>query len=170
MTKLSPEHITAAQVRAVLDYDPETGVLRWRKGRGGQAAGSEAGCVASNGYRYVYLFGRGYLAHRLAWLIVHGSWPDTRLDHRDRNTENNRIGNLRKATSSQNAMNSATPSTNTSGHRGVCRARGSKWRAYVGKDGRQHGAGTHNTIEAAVAARDALALKLHGNFARTTCS
>lgn len=89
------------------------------------------------------------------------------VDHRDTDGLNNRRGNLRVATSSQNKCNQRTSSLNTSGFKGVCWCKQvGAWKARVQLNGRQYHAGFHSTPEAAYAARCALAERLHGEFAR----
>lgn len=56
---------------------------------------------------------------RLSRLIMNESDPSIRIDHKNHNTMNNRKSNLRRATSSENAMNSELSSANTSGVTGV---------------------------------------------------
>ncbi len=67
-----------------------------------------AGSPMTNGYLMVQIrhggIKTGILAHRIAWAITHGHWPDW-LDHANGNRQDNRITNLRKATSAQNAWN-----------------------------------------------------------------
>ena len=43
-----------------------------------------------------------YLAHRLAWLYVTGSWPSQDIDHIDGDPTNNRFANLREVTHQEN--------------------------------------------------------------------
>lgn len=90
-----------------LDYDPETGVLRWKVARAQRVrVGDIAGSLNRySGYQTVSLRNKGYRAHRLIWLMVHGEWPDLVIDHIDRDTANNRLSNLRLATRSQNSAN-----------------------------------------------------------------
>jgi hypothetical protein len=55
-------------------------------------------------------------------------------DHRDRNTMNNRIANLRPTNKSINGMNSKMHKTNTSGYRGISwRPMERKWEVYIDK-------------------------------------
>lgn len=85
----------------------ETGIFRWRVGRGGTAqTGCEAGSTnQKNGYRYIRIDLVDHLAHRLAWLYVNGGWPLNDIDHVNGNRTDNRFHNLRAATRSQNLAN-----------------------------------------------------------------
>ena len=96
MERPSSRELTAEHLRAVLDYEPDTGIFRWKaKTAKGTRIGSIAGeKPAKNGYRYVSLEYRDHLAQRLAWLHVHGEWPTGRIRFRDGNKANCRIANL----------------------------------------------------------------------------
>ena len=117
--------LTAARAREVLDYDPDTGVFRWKVTRRGSAsAGVVAGSLHSNGYWYIQVDGRHYLAHRLAWLITNGAFPADQIDHIDGDPANNRIANLREATNAENMQNLRRANRNsTTGLLGVSRRR-----------------------------------------------
>lgn len=109
--------LTAARLRELLHYDPETGIFTWRvdRGPGGCAAraGDQAGHLGKQqGYILIGIDGQLYLAHRLAWLYVHGVWPTKLLDHEDTDRANNRIRNLREATRQFNCENIRTPNKN----------------------------------------------------------
>ena len=99
--------LTAELAREILDYDPDTGVFRWKvtNKRSHASAGSLAGCLHSTGYWYIQVDGRNYRAHRLAWLITHGTFPADQIDHRDGDRANNRLANLREVTNAGNQQN-----------------------------------------------------------------
>lgn len=98
--------LSIASLREWFDYDPSTGIFRRNKRSRNQVeAGAVAGTPDGKGYLRIKILGRHYLAHRLAWLWVHGEWPHLFIDHVDRDRSNNRIANLRLATASQNATN-----------------------------------------------------------------
>jgi hypothetical protein len=102
--------LTHGRLREVLSYDPATGDFTRRTPRPGARAGDKAGHLhrAGAGYVYIMVDHRSYLAHRLAWLYVHGVWPDGLLDHINRDKSDNRIANLRPADFSLNAQNAVS--------------------------------------------------------------
>lgn len=89
--------LTADRLRKLLTYTPETGELRRRVTVSPRyVAGSLAGSVSAvSGYREVWVAGRAYYAHRLAWLHVHGHWPKGEIDHINGKRDDNRLCNLR---------------------------------------------------------------------------
>lgn len=155
--------LSAARLRELLHYCPETGVFLWKVWRGGPAvAGSVAGGTDSKGYRQIKLDMRLYLAHRLAWLYVHGEFPSGHLDHVDRNPQNNSIANLRQCTHAENHQNTGVRADNTSGVTGVSfNKESAKWLAYINKGGRKHRLGLFETLEEAVAVRVAAKSEVH---------
>ena len=158
--------ISAEQVREMLDYSPDTGDFRWRadRPRSGSRAGSLAGCLGSRGYRVIRINQIRYSAHRLAWLVMHGDWPPSELDHEDHNKSNNRFSNLRLATQSQNAWNRKAYKNNPIGIKGVRRARG-KYSAEVTSKGKSVHLGYYKSPYLAWQAYAKAARDLHGEFA-----
>lgn len=91
------------------------------------------------------------------------------VDHRDGNGLNNRRSNLRAATHAQNMQNMRTPSSNTSGVRGVYwDKREARWIASVRYNGKALRLGGFDSIELASAAFQEAAQRIYGEFARTT--
>lgn len=173
--------ITQECLKALLDYDPLTGVFVWRRrlgmtGRGRCAwntryAGKPAGRVRSDGYVVIVIGKKAHKAHRLAWIYVHGDIPDSSIiDHTNGLPGDNRIENIRLATSLQNNANSKLCKANTSGFKGVCphvtKTKGVRWKVGVRYLGRYHYCGLFDDKEEAHRAYFAKAQSLFGEFAR----
>lgn len=157
---------TADDLRALFDYDPATGDLRWRIRKAQRVhTGSIAGCQTVQGYRSVEVGGRGYRVHRVIWCMVTGQWPANQVDHVNRIRDDNRWCNLREATNSENQHNISARARNTSGHKGVCRE-GTKWRARISHDGRREYLGSFETAEQAREAYQKASAHYHGEFGR----
>lgn len=136
------------RLRELLDYDAETGVFTWRESRGGSQSGGAAGFMNPKGYVRICISGKRYAAHRLAWLYVNGEWPSGEVDHLNGVRNDNRIANLRDATTSINQQNQRQARTNnrSSGLLGVTRKR-SKWQAQIETNGRNVFLGCYSTKE-----------------------
>ncbi|UGO56005.1 putative HNH endonuclease [Escherichia phage JLBYU40] len=99
--------ITQDRLKELLDYDPLTGVFRWKVSRGRVSKGSIAGTevwVSDNYIRLeIRIDGKRYKAHQLAFLYVYGYIPEE-IDHKDRNPLNNAIDNLLDSSKSRNQL------------------------------------------------------------------
>lgn len=154
----------------LLDYDPESGLLRWRArpremfttARDRSAwntryAGRLAGTRHCGGYLQISLKVPGCVvlakAHRIIWKLLYGVDPDE-VDHIDGDGINNRLVNLRDVSRQENARNVARPVTNTSGVAGVRwdEDRG-RWNARIQVCGKTRHLGRFNDFAQAVAAR-----------------
>lgn len=106
-----------------LAYDSVTGSLTWRRSRGRRCiAGTEAGCIRPHRrtlYKTIRICGELLYAHRIAWALYYGVWPDDEIDHEDGNGLNNAIDNLRDATTAINSRNCRMYNNNKSGATGV---------------------------------------------------
>jgi len=159
------EVLTQTRLKELLHYNPETGVFVWRVTRPGPATSSgSAGATNDKGYWHISVDGRVYKAHRLAWLYCYGQFPNGRLDHKDRNSLNNRIANLREATPNQNNVNSKTQRTSRTGLKGVGQRDSRRWVTRVQHNGNRFYIGTFNNVEEAYIARYISAKSLHGEF------
>ncbi len=170
-------------VRECLDYDPDTGVFTWRErplrhfvnARGhwqwngrypGTPAGSEKGRARSRNYVGIRLNGELFNAHRLAWLLHHGTDPEaSEIDHIDGDALNNRISNLRLATRSENTSNRRVARNTQTGVKGVT-VHGNGYIACIKSKGKRYYLGWFHSIEEAAEARRKAAIELHGEFHR----
>ena len=146
--------LTYDRLRVLMAYNPKTGKFYHRVGRGRVIAGTEAGGSDKNGYIQIGVDGTQYLAHRLAWLYVHGYMPENNLDHIDRDPGNNRIENLREVSQVCNLRNCGNRVNNSSGVKGVSLDRGrGKWGAHIRVPGRKITIGQYADFDDAVCAR-----------------
>ena len=138
-----------------LSYDPDTGVFTWKIDRSPRVRqGTIAGTFDTKGYVQIGIQGRLYLAHRLAWMYVHGKWPDTQIDHINRKRNDNRLVNLRLSTQALNNQNVSRRQDNKSGVTGVWRnKRLRKWQAYIRINNEQIHLGVFDQFTDAVRAR-----------------
>lgn len=154
--------ITQSILALNLSYDPATGVFTWLQQCGRVKPGEIAGTISSNGYVQIRIKGRIYLAHRLAWLCMHGEMPALMLDHINMNKQDNRIANLRLANKSQNSQNTLASAANTSGYKGVSWSKQSKkWRASIKVNQKAKHLGFFELPEDAYAAYKNAAQELH---------
>ena len=135
-----------------------------------RSCGKPAGSIRRTGdgleFYVVKINQRTYPAHRVVFALMNGFDPGSReIDHIDRNPLNNKAGNLRIATRSENARNKGIPSNNTSGHKGVtwCK-RTSRWMAQIGHQKKTLFLGRFKSFEGAVAARAKASRETHGQF------
>ena len=131
---------TQQRVRKLLSY--RAGRLYWRVSMNSRAQrGKEAGFVAGH-YRRIGIEGRVYLLHQIVFLWWRGYIPK-QLDHKNRNKLDNRISNLRAATTMQNAWNRSDA---VGGY--FCKRR-EKWRALICVRGKRVELGHYETKEEA---------------------
>lgn len=137
---MTKPRITAEELRSRLDYDQETGFFTWRAIPGAKFPGKRAGSPSPIGYINLGIDGVTYLAHRLAFLWMTGSWPVGSVDHKDGHGYNNRWDNLREGDASRNAENLKRGKRgSSSGLLGVTwDAQYGKWRAAIKSDGKSY--------------------------------
>lgn len=150
---MAATNLSAARLRELLHYNPETGVFTWRVGRKGvRCAGAVAGAMNARGYWRIGVDNRRYLAQGLAWLYMTGEFPPGDVDHRDGARANNRWANLRGVTRSVNNQNQRRArKDNRAGLLGVSPNR-RKWAASINVDGVKTHLGSFDTPEQAHAA------------------
>lgn len=170
-------------LRQIIEYDPGTGILRWKEKPAHLATSLRslrswnsrlAGRTAltakdSGGYLHGTIFGKNVLAHRVAWALHYGQWPQGHIDHINGDIADNRIENLRIVTVRQNARNRKLSVRNRSGKTGV-RQQDGLWLASISDDsGNERHLGSFPSFDAASAARSAAEADLgyHQNHGRT---
>lgn len=136
--------ITQATLKKILQYDSKTGIFTWKISPSiNRKEGSVAGRKTNFGYTSIKYKSKGYLAHRLAWLYMYGSFPNHQIDHINGVRDDNRIENLRDVPQSQNMKNTRKRVDNSSGITGVCWAKkDAKWMAQIKANGRSKFLGT----------------------------
>lgn len=162
--------ITQERLKELLYYHPESGDFVWLKWPAPSCnkivVGTQAGCIHPVGYLRIMIDQRSYKAHRLAWLYVHGKWPNDQIDHANGNNADNRISNLREATNGQNQHNTVKARRHSlTGVKGInyWSAR-KKYRAEIRAYGKRYRLGYFDDIESAKAAHVAAANRLHKEF------
>jgi hypothetical protein len=166
--------LTQQRLRELLDYDPVTGIFRWRhqlkdiftsaRGPRNRWAGTKAGATTVQGYHTISVDNERFRVSRLAWLYMTGEWPTKHIDHINGDQADDRWLNLREATVSQNIANAKLLRlNNTSGVRGVYwNKRLQKWHVRVSKIHY----GYFDSLEEATKVRDAKAKLIYGAFAK----
>jgi hypothetical protein len=144
---------TLERVREFFDYQSISGEFVYKISPNPRIlAGSKAGTV-TNGYRYIKIDETCIPAHRLVWFYNYGVWPKNGLDHINNNKLDNRLENLRDASSSVNTFNKGRMRNNTSGIVGVYQVKYGKWHARISVGGTVILLGNYDNVRDAYAAR-----------------
>ena len=154
--------ITQNELRDLLDYYPDTGRFVWARTKQGIRGGSAAGKLNMYGYISIQINLKRYLAHRLAWLYIHGKMPLHEIDHINGVRHDNRLSNLREATRNQNMANMCSRRT---GPKGASFNKGC-WRARITSNGVHRVIGYFSTESEAHEAYKVAARQVHGEFAK----
>lgn len=150
--------ITQDRLKELLSYNVDTGEFVWLNRKSKQFnsvfAGKVAGTNKSCEYTRINVDGKIYKAHRLAWLYVHGRFPDGEIDHINHNTTDNRICNLREVTHHQNGLNQSLKINSKTGVSGVnWHSAKECWSARISKLGKRVHLGDFRSFFEAVCAR-----------------
>lgn len=143
----NPEHSLIEKIVDLLEYKADKGVFLWKISPSHRVrAGMVAGHSHGNGYTHLKIFGRQIAAHRVAWAVVYGKWPEKQIDHIDGDKSNNRIENLRDIGAKENTQNQrrCKASNLSCGLLGVSKNRG-KWQAQIKVAGRRKHLGTFDS-------------------------
>lgn len=151
----------------ILYYEAETGVFRWKKALNKRVKIGEIAGSFNDVYVVISIQSKGYRAHRLAWMFVHGKWPEVGLDHWNGNKHDNSIGNLRESNHSKNLANTGRRKDNKSGYKGVHWASGRQlWCAKIQIARKGKHLGYYDDPQDAALAYDMAAKLFYGEFAR----
>jgi len=112
--------LTQERLKELFNYNPNTGAFTRLKTRCAMAQkGDSAGYKRTDDYVVIFIDGHTYRCHRLAWLYVHGEFPEKHIDHINGVRFDNRIANLRCVDNKENSKNQRLSKRNTSGVYGV---------------------------------------------------
>ena len=145
---MSDQILTVQRLKELYHYDANTGQFTrlLAKGRWRDRVGS-----INLGYLNIKIDHKHYKVHRLAWLYVHGEWPNDQIDHINGDRADNRISNLRAATRSQNKQNARKArSDSRSGLIGAMwDTKNNKWVSRIMVDGKRKYLGLFDEAEQA---------------------
>ena len=154
--------LTLDEILNRLKYDPATGIFTWLMREDASAnvgtwnarfGGRQAFTSSRAGYLGGTINGVKVQAHRLAYFVGKGVWPDC-IDHINGDRSDNRLANLRSVTLAENNRNHPVQKRNKSGVPGVrLDIRRNRWRAEVTFDGRVEFLGSFVSLDDAIAAR-----------------
>lgn len=154
-----------SRVLELLEYCPKTGIFKWKVNRGHGIAGTVIKPNAE-GYCVVKIDGNRYQCHNLAWWISTGEYPGDLIDHKNCDTTDNRLDNLRPATRKGNADNASMRKDNKSGVKGVSwKISRSKWVAQCSHLGKVYHLGLFEDLAEAEQVVVDFRSKHHGEFA-----
>lgn len=154
--------ITQDRIKEILHYDPLTGIFSRINN-----LHKKCGSVMPSGYIVIKIYRKNYLAHRLAWLYVYGEFPKMAIDHINGIRCDNKIGNLRLATSSENNRNAGLRKDNTSGAKGVSwKSREKRWVVQIAFDGKTREIGYFKEKQEAIDVHAKASAEYHGEFSK----
>ena len=164
-----------ADLRSMFSYCPLTGIIVWKITKAGVRSGTEFGSIKPAG-KTSYIIGKvnktRILAHRLAWFLHYGEWPNGCIDHINHNGTDNRIENLRVVEKSQNNKNATLRSDNSSGFCGVTFDKSqNKWIAQISVNGKRKHLGSFSSATEAAECRMAASREsgFHKNHGKVYC-
>jgi hypothetical protein len=166
VTRVKADSVKQATLHRWFNYDAETGVFTWKEKPGRSiAVGAVAGSIQKQHgkmRRVLWVTGRRVYGARAAFIYVHGDIPDSALiDHADGDTTNDRISNLRMASTVQNVWNRLR----SEGVTGVSKDSRGRFKSRIQlTGGTKINLGTWDTEAEASAAYLGAAAILHGDF------
>lgn len=162
------------------EYSHKTGLLTWKarplhhfahperaNNINSRQAGKQVKVIDHYGYVIVRLNQTNYRVHRIIWKMMTGNEPDNLIDHINGDRSDNRFGNLRPATYSQNNQNGKFRSSNTTGYKGVTYDKSrNKYQSSIWLNKQHISLGRFETPEAAHQAYCEASAKYHQEYGR----
>jgi len=152
-----PAHV----IRARLDYDPVTGIFRWRvRPSNNMRIGAIAGCESTQGY-VIRMFSENHYARRLAWLWVHDEIPDGHEVYGINGDRNDvRLANLAVRLAQERAVARPMLKPTQTGQKNISYS-DQGFRVQLFRHGKPVHRSRHTTMDDAIGARDSF-LKAEG--------
>ena len=151
---MTASNITQELLKEKLTYNHKSGLFYWNYTKRRITKGELAGSDIGNGYIGIQINKKRYLAHRLAWLYMTGTFPEKCIDHINHITDDNRWENLREVTVIENQQNASKRVDNKSGVTGVIWSkRDNRWTAQITVDKKRVHLGSFVEFSEAVNAR-----------------
>lgn len=154
-------------LKSIIHYNPDTGIFtRTDNPSNRNWVGYKLKTTRNDKYLRIKIKGKRYQAHQLAFLYMTGSFVE-KVDHKDRDTFNNKWNNLREASTSQNAANKISKNKFKGIKLRKDHFRNKPWEAFITKDYKRYHIGYYSTQEEAAKAYDNKAIELFGEYAKT---
>jgi len=106
-------NMTQSELLTLLEYNPETGLIKYKNPAWNQCKDWFPGLLGSHGYYMIQYKRKSYLVHRLAYLYMVGKFPVEVIDHINSNKKDNTWKNIRDASYTQNALYKTKASRNS---------------------------------------------------------
>jgi hypothetical protein len=156
------------ELRRLISYNPKTGAMIWTQRMSNRVKPGMPALAAKKQSGHLHGFVRGVplQAHRVAWALHYGAWPESFIDHINGRRDDNRITNLRVVDVRDNAKNRRPNSAKSSRlPHGVSMKGNGRYFAQIQEGGKNRHLGYFGTADAAKAAYDAArdALGFHKN-------
>ena len=167
MSEATLQGFTREFLHSLFDYDPETGVVRWKVSLSRRAlVGAVVKGATKAGYLRVSVHKTSIYVHRLVWFLTTGRPPVALIDHRNGVPWDNRFDNLREATFAQNLQNTRKRRGARSTYQGVSSCRNTnRWRVQIHAEGHPQVVGYSDDEVHAALIYNAVAHALFGEFA-----
>ena len=143
------EAVSQEYLKEILEYEPKTGVFKWRVSRRRAKKGDIAGSISYHNRRVISIKSLSYTASRLAFLYMTGAFPMYALKHLNNKNDDDRWENIQENTPT--VVGKSQNKNKDSKYPGVYwRARKSHWEVQFYTNGRQNVLGYFDKFEDAV--------------------